>query len=127
MVNNYADTVSTWSTTMPTSCLHSKWLCRHHFRVVNDYFSICPRSQRLHDTVSAFSTTTRTRNFRKYQIKFVVTFIIIFFTFSNVKYSSLQSDFIMLATNGDIQAINAGSPNLHTKVFTVQKVDREKI
>ena len=29
-------------------------------------------------------------------------------------------------TNGGIQAINAGSPNVHLNVHTVQKVDREK-
>ena len=37
-----------------------------------------------------------------------------------------QSDCILLATNGDIQAINTGSPNVHIYIHTVQKVDRGK-
>ena len=37
-----------------------------------------------------------------------------------------QSDCILLATNGDIQAINTGSPNVHIYLHTVQKVDRGK-
>ena len=31
-----------------------------------------------------------------------------------------------LATNGDIQATNIGSTNVHINVQTVQKMDREK-
>ena len=34
--------------TMPTQCLHGQRLRRHRVCVVNDYFSICPRSQGLH-------------------------------------------------------------------------------
>ena len=33
---------------------------------------------------------------------------------------------VSLATNGDIQAINAGSPNVHINLHTVQKVDGGK-
>ena len=34
-----------------------------------------------------------------------------------------QSDCILLATNGDIQAINDGSSNVHINLHSVQKVD----
>ena len=36
-----------------------------------------------------------------------------------------QLDCFLLAINGDIQALNAGSPK-HTNLHTVQKVDRRK-
>ena len=42
------------------------------------------------------------------------------------RYEGSQSDCILLATNGDIQAINAGSPNVHINLHTVQKVDGGK-
>ena len=42
------------------------------------------------------------------------------------RYEGSQSDCILLATNEDIQAINAGSPNVHINLHTVQKVDGGK-
>ena len=41
------------------------------------------------------------------------------------RYEGSQSDCILLATN-DINAINAGSPNVLKNLNTVQKVDRGK-
>ena len=37
-----------------------------------------------------------------------------------------QSDCILLATNGDILALNAGSPNVHKNLHSVKKVDEGK-
>ena len=42
------------------------------------------------------------------------------------RYEGIQSDSILLATNGDIQVINAGSSNVHINLHTVQKVDGGK-
>ena len=42
------------------------------------------------------------------------------------RYEGSQSDCILLVTNGDIQAINAGSSNVHINLHTVQKVDGKK-
>ena len=45
------------------------------------------------------------------------------------RYEGIQSDctvHILLATNGDIQVINAGSSNVHINLHTVQKVDGGK-
>ena len=42
------------------------------------------------------------------------------------RFEGSQSDWFLLATNGDIQAINAGSPNVHINLHTVQKVDGGK-
>ena len=46
------------------------------------------------------------------------------FQCSPVRYEGSQSDCILLATNGDIQAIYAGSPNVYINLHMVQKVDR---
>ena len=40
VVNDYADTVSEWSTTTPTPCPCGQRLHRHRVRVVNDYADI---------------------------------------------------------------------------------------
>ena len=37
-----------------------------------------------------------------------------------------QSDCILLATNGDILALNAGSPNVYKNLHSVKKVDEGK-
>ena len=42
------------------------------------------------------------------------------------RYEGSHSDCILLATNGDIQAINTKSSNGHINLHTVQKVDRGK-
>ena len=42
------------------------------------------------------------------------------------KYEGSESDCILLATNGNIQAISAGSPNVNINLHTVQKVDEGK-
>ena len=38
-----------------------------------------------------------------------------------------KTDYILLATNGDIQAINAGSPSVDINLHTVQKLDGGKV
>ena len=42
-----SDTVPAWSTTTPSPCPCSQWLCQHLVFVVNNYFSRCLCSQRL--------------------------------------------------------------------------------
>ena len=45
VVNDYANNVSTQTTTMSTSCPRSHRLRQHHVRIVNDYLSMCPYGQ----------------------------------------------------------------------------------
>ena len=47
LVVDNADTLSKLSETTPTPCLRSHWLRWNRVRVVNEYFTKCPRSQRL--------------------------------------------------------------------------------
>ena len=42
------------------------------------------------------------------------------------RYEGSSSDCILLATNGDIQAINTGSPNVHIHLHTKKKLDGGK-
>ena len=58
--NDYANTVSVWSTTTRTSCPHSQRQRRRRVRVVNDYFSMCLRNHDYMDTqISNISEKTK--------------------------------------------------------------------
>ena len=55
--------------TMPTQCLHGQRLRRHRVCVVNDYFSICPRSQGLHGPTI----------FENIELNFLLLLLLVFF------------------------------------------------
>ena len=48
------------------------------------------------------------------------------FQCSPVRYEGSQSDWILLATNGDVQAINAGSSIVHINLHSAQNLHRRK-
>ena len=67
LVVDYADTASMYSLTTPTPCSRIQRLRWHQ------------------------SLTTQTRNFRKYQIIFFVTFLLVFYFFQNEKVAQVKS------------------------------------
>ena len=74
LVVDNADTLSKLSETTPTPCLRSHWLRWNRVRVVNEYFTKCPRSQRLRlqkvcETVFACSSGAKVESVKQKRVK----------------------------------------------------------
>ena len=69
-------------------CLGSRWLRWHHVRIVNDYFSTRPCSQRLRQNGVSIGNDYADTQFSKYLTKFFNTFFVSILIFQ--KYNNSQ-------------------------------------